>query len=141
MPEIMKAGHRNSGFPRTPLETSVYRALGNVPAKLIREDIVLIAFPCLTGSQAPFRLFRLHLAQNVDHIRRHHEGPLLVIFQGNKMIFALWFPFLLQLPVYPDGVLLKVDAVPCQSDHLALAEAGKRRYIEQRLQRISLDSI
>ena len=49
----------------------------------------------------------------------------LSVFGGDKVIFALSAPFFLQLLVYNDHTAFKVNAIPQQSQYLALAHTGE----------------
>ena len=64
--------------------------------------------------------------EQLHHIRGRSQGAAFIVFGRRKVIFAAFFLFFAELLVNENGAFFKVDAVPHESQQLALAHPGEQ---------------
>ena len=114
--DIVKAYLGAAHFLHNFLEVDVQRLEPHETPILPGEDHVVLVFPAAAGAEPHFALLPLGFLQHVQGGGGGHIHHLPLIRAGGDAD---------KLAVHPQGVLVKIHAVPTEADQLAFPQAGE----------------
>ena len=106
------------------LEAIEDRAIGNIAPELIGEHQAAV-LPRRTCHQTLFGLLHFLCLQQLHHIRRGCDGTALVVFRRGEIVCSAFPLTSAKLLVDEERTFFKINAVPHQTEQLALTQAGE----------------
>ena len=126
--DVMEAHLGPAHFLHDGFEVDVQRFEPHEAPVLPGEDHVVLVLPAAAGMEPHFALLSLGLFQHVQGGGGQRDRAFLSVFQGH----VHHLPLIRaggdadELTVHPQGVLVKIHAVPAKADQLAIPQAGEK---------------